>query len=209
MNRDIRFWRIPHFPPPPMPFGPGMIKEMSQLVFLWTISEEKEGITGYDLQKDYDAKQTNVYRTLKEMEDLELLLSEETIEGGRAQKLYKITEKGKEHLKNLREKWTIRIAFLTDIIPPENFDGPMPSHRYHHRAFRYIDDISSKEEALTFLDDLKKRSEYRKKQLEARTERINEYMNQIDLTINELQKIENNEKETLQSILRGLLVRKR
>ena len=53
---------------PPMPFGPGMVKEMSQLVFLWTISEETEGITGYDLQKNYKVKQTNVYRTLKGME---------------------------------------------------------------------------------------------------------------------------------------------
>ncbi|MFW9923596.1 MAG: PadR family transcriptional regulator [Candidatus Thorarchaeota archaeon] len=200
---------MPHFPPPPMPFGPGMIKEMSQLVFLWTISEEKEGITGYDLQKDYDAKQTNVYRTLKEMEDLDLLSSEETIEGGRAQKLYRITEKGREHLKNLREKWTTRIAFLTDIIPPENFDGPMPSHKYHNRVFRYIDEISSKEEALVFLNDLKKRSEYRKKQLESRTERIDDYLIQIDNTINDIQKNDNKDKETFQSILRNLLIRKR
>ena len=64
-----------HFPPfrPHLPFGPKLVKEMSRLVFLWTISEEPEGITGYELQKNYKAKQTTVYRALKSMEEKGLL----------------------------------------------------------------------------------------------------------------------------------------
>ena len=146
--------RFRPFHPPPMPFGPHMIKEMSQLVFLWTIAEETEGITGYDLQKNYTAKQTNVYRTLKEMEDEGYLSSEETIIKGRAQKIYKITEQGLERLKELREKWTNRIAFLTDIVPPERFYPHPPRRSKYDRFVDQMMHFETKEEALEYMDYL-------------------------------------------------------
>ncbi|NHJ33590.1 MAG: PadR family transcriptional regulator, partial [Asgard group archaeon] len=146
--------RPPHkqFPPfrPHLPFGPKLVKEMSRLVFLWTISEEPEGITGYELQKNYKAKQTTVYRTLKGMEERDLLTSEETIVSGRAQRLYKITDKGRDYLAELREKWTTRIAFLTDIAPISKH--PPPFFRRKSRVHDYLKKIETKEEMLEFLN---------------------------------------------------------
>jgi DNA-binding PadR family transcriptional regulator len=155
---------------PHLPFGPKLVKEMSHLVFLWTISETPEGITGYELQKNYKVKQTTVYRTLKDMEDLGLLASEETIVKGRAQRLYKITEKGREHLVDLREMWTARIAFLTDIAPFSKH--PPPIFRRRSRIHEYLEKVETKEEMLEFLAEYKEYLTHRKTQL---LNRINHY----------------------------------
>ncbi|MBK5114904.1 MAG: PadR family transcriptional regulator [Candidatus Heimdallarchaeota archaeon] len=172
----------PHRPMSPfrphMPFGPKLVKELSRLVFLWTISEESEGITGYELQKNYQAKQTTVYRVLKGMEDKELLTSEETIVKGRAQRLYKITDKGNEHLVELREKWTTRIAFLTEITPFGKH--PPPIFRRRSRIHDYLNKVETKEEMLEFLDEYKNHINRRKTQLESRIKHYEENLVKLD-----------------------------
>ena len=160
---------------PHLPFGPKFVKEISRLVFLWTISEESEGITGYELQKNYKAKQTTVYRVLKGMEEKELLTSEETIVKGRAQRLYKITEKGKEYLIELREKWTTRIAFLTDITPIGMH--PPPIFRRKSKIHDYLKKVETKEEMLEFLEGYKEHINRRKTQLE---KRLKNYVDNLD-----------------------------
>ncbi|HUU78566.1 MAG TPA: PadR family transcriptional regulator [candidate division Zixibacteria bacterium] len=193
--------RYRSFHPPTMPFGPGMIKEMSQLVFLWTVAEETEGITGYDLQKNYDVKQTNVYRTLKEMEDQEYLSAEETIISGRAQKIYKITEKGKERLKELREKWTNRIAFLTDIVPPERF-APFPPRK--SRFERFVDQMKnfeSKEEAIEYLEYLKEHFSRRKTRLENQKNDVDRTLAIFDDIIEEIKRKEKYDSKDIEPYL--------
>jgi DNA-binding PadR family transcriptional regulator len=168
------------FPPfrPHLPFGPKLVKEMSRLVFLWTISEEPEGITGYELQKNYKAKQTTVYRTLKGMEERELLISEETIVKGRAQRLYKITDKGKEYLVELREKWTTRIAFLTDIAPFSKH--PPPIFRRRSRIHDYLKKVETKEDMLEFLVGYKNYITRRRTQLENRLKHYDSNLERLD-----------------------------
>ena len=172
----------PHRPFPPfrphMPFGPKLVKEMSRLVFLWTISEESEGITGYELQKNYNAKQTTVYRVLKDMEEKELLVSEEMIVKGRAQRLYKITEKGKEYLIELREKWTTRITFLTEIAPVGM--RPPPIFRRRSRIHDYLKKVETKEEMLEFLEGYKEHINRRKNQLENRLKNYDNNLDKLD-----------------------------
>ena len=193
MFRRPGFWRYAFFRPK-MPFGPPMVKEMMYLVFLWTISEESEGITGYELMKTYGIKRSNVYRALNELEeDLGFLTSEEKIVEGRAQRLYKITEKGKNHLTELRENWTRRIAFLMDITPPP----PPPMGHYPHAHIRkhrtdlFIDQLSkfkTKEEALTFLQNAKEHFKERIKRYEKRIDDLNISLtsfNEIESKINE------------------------
>jgi DNA-binding PadR family transcriptional regulator len=153
-----------------MPFGPNLVKEMSQLVFLWTISEELEGITGYDLKENYNVKQTNVYRTLGEMEEQGYIIANEKIVKGRAQKLFSITEKGKVRLKDLREKWTTKIAFLSDIAPPR----PLFASEYkgrHRNFFDSLEEIKSKEEMLQYLHYLQRRTKRHEQFLEERLQR--------------------------------------
>ncbi|NHK30746.1 MAG: PadR family transcriptional regulator [Asgard group archaeon] len=173
MFRRPGFWRYAFFRPT-MPFGPPMVKEMMYLVILWTISEESEGLTGYELMKTYGIKRSNVYRSLKELEEeLGYLISEEKIVDGRAQRLYKITEKGKSHLSELRENWTRRIAFLMDITPPP----PSPMGHHHppyprkRRSDLFIDQISkfkTKEETLAFIQNAREHFKGRIKRYEKR-----------------------------------------
>ncbi|HUT81928.1 MAG TPA: PadR family transcriptional regulator [Candidatus Bathyarchaeia archaeon] len=181
-----------HMPPfrPNMPFGPNMIKEMSQLVFLWNISEAIDGITGYELQKNYNAKQTNVYRILKEMEDEGYLSSEETIVNGRAQKLYQITENGKDRLKGLRETWTNKVAFLTDIIPPEKRPIPPFHLQTNQRALEIISEIKTKDEMLEYLQWYMDHFDRRKKHLEKRLINTESNIELINGIITEIKKME-------------------
>lgn len=196
------FRKHPHRPFPPfrphMPFGPGLIKEMSQLVFLWTISENPEGITGYELQKNYKTKQTNVYRALKYMEDEGFLSSEETIITGRAQRLYKITEKGKERLTELRETWTTRIAFLTDIAPIGKHSPPF--FRRRPGIQEYWEKIETKDEMLEFLSRYKEHIIRRKTHLENRLKNYENNLEKLDAIIKKVSEKEifdNEDKEQL------------
>ena len=189
---------------PPMPFGPGMVKEMSQLVFLWTIAEETEGITGYDLQKNYKVKQTNVYRTLKDMEDKGFILSEETIVNGRAQKLYHITESGKEQLRLLREDWTSQIAFLADITPPPR--GHLIRIRPSRRPslIEQLKKFETKEEVLKFLSDLEKHYEGRKAQLQQRMLNLNTTIKTISDISKKVEKIEEYSIDEVEKIIQEM-----
>lgn len=193
-----------HPPPfrPNMPFGPNMIKEMSQLVFLWNISEAEDGITGYELQKNYNAKQTNVYRILKEMEDEGHLSSEETIVNGRAQKLYKITDKGKERLKELRESWTNKVAFLTDIIPPEKRPIPPFHLQTNQRALEIIRQIETKEEMLEYLQEYKDHFDRRKKHLEKRLINTESNIKIIEEIVEEIEKMEKYDPKLVEQLIK-------
>ncbi|NHJ83945.1 MAG: PadR family transcriptional regulator [Asgard group archaeon] len=209
MHRPPPFWRFDHFRPA-LPFGPHMVKELSQLVFLWTISEEPEGITGYDLQKNYGTKQTNVYRTLKEMEDEELIIAEETISKGRAQKLYKITEKGKEYLTALRQNWTNKIAFLTDIVPLEQ-EAPPYAFRRHHPPpmIEKIYSFESKEEAINYLTYIKSHYQVRKDRVAKRIERIKKTIESIDVAIDEITKLDAYDPKKAEEIVEDILKREK
>ncbi|MBN1331218.1 MAG: PadR family transcriptional regulator [Candidatus Heimdallarchaeota archaeon] len=196
-----------HPPPfrPNMPFGPNMIKEMSQLVFLWNISEAEDGITGYELQKNYNVKQTNVYRILKEMEDEGYLTSEETIVNGRAQKLYTITEKGKERLKELRETWTNKVAFLTDIIPPEKRPIPPFHLQTNKRALEIIREIETKDEMLEYLQGYRDHFDRRIKHLEKRIANTKSNLSLINELTVEITKMEQYNSEKVEQLIKERL----
>ena len=189
---------------PPMPFGPGMVKEMSQLVFLWTIAEETEGITGYDLQKNYKVKQTSVYRTLKDMEEKGYIISEETIVNGRAQRLYHITEKGKEKLRELRENWTNQIAFLSDITPPPR--GPLIRIRHSRRPtlIEQLKKFTTKEEVMKYLSDLEKHYEGRKLQLQQRMLNLNTTIKTIGDITSKVDKLDEYNIEEVEKIIQEM-----
>ncbi|NHJ39835.1 MAG: winged helix DNA-binding protein [Asgard group archaeon] len=185
MFRRPGFWRYAFFRPT-MPFGPPMVKEMMYLVILWTISEESEGITGYDLMKTYGIKRSNVYRSLRDLEEeLGYLTSEEKIVEGRAQKLYKITDKGKDYLSELREQWTRRIAFLMDITPPPHppLGEHYPPHPRKRRIELFIEQFSefkTKEEALTFIQNAREHFQGRMNRYEDRINNLKTSLDSID-----------------------------
>jgi len=119
----------PHGPPlfePPFLLGPKLLKSANQLLILWAISENTDGITGYNLQKKFgisDPSKPNstIYRTLRKLENEGYLNVEEKIESGRVQKIYKITEKGIKFMDSLRTEIQNKIFYF---VPPESFEFP-------------------------------------------------------------------------------------
>lgn len=200
----------PRFHPfrPPMPFGPKMVKDMSQLVFLWTIAENPEGITGYDLYKNYEGKQTNVYRALKDMEEKEYITSTEIIVKGRAQKIYKISEKGTKRLTSLREEWTNKIAFLIDIVPPERGFHTSKGKKREPRIIRDYRQLSTKEEVLDYMSDIKRYFDKRKKRLQRSIENLDKRLNDVDEVISLINKQEPFDKEETERNIREIILKK-
>ncbi|MBD3189574.1 MAG: winged helix DNA-binding protein [Candidatus Heimdallarchaeota archaeon] len=205
MPRHHSFHRPHHFPPPPrMPFGREMIKELRELVFLWTIAEESEGITGYDLQKNYQAKQTNVYRTLNEMTEAGYITFKETTVKGRAQKLYSISPKGQKYLNYLRRKWTTRISFLTDVVPPEGrFFPPRQKHRQKH-ILHEIDQLETQDQLLDYLDTLHKHYQRRIKRLEKHSQNIQKIMQELENVIGEITQLSDFSQEKAKTIIKKM-----
>jgi DNA-binding PadR family transcriptional regulator len=191
---------------PAMPFGPKMIGEMSQLVFLWSISEEPEGITGYDLLMKYKAKRTNVYRTLKYMDEQGFVDSKEMIVQGRAHRIFTITDAGTARLAELKEKWTNRIAFLTDIVPTERSTYPYMQQKHLVDLIDKID-IENQEEVLEFLNHLKDHRLKQKDRTEIRLEHINTKTKQIDDLIEKVTKDENYDPDEIELLIFKILKR--
>ncbi len=189
-----------------MPFGPKMVKEMSQLVFLWSISEEPEGITGYDLLKKYKAKRTNVYRTLKFMDEQGYVDSKEMIVQGRAHRIFTITELGIARLAELKEKWTNRIAFLTDIVPIEKSTYPYMQQRHLVDLIEKID-IEDQDEVLKFLNHLKNHRVNQKERTEKRLEHIKTKTKQIEDLIEKVSKDANYDPDEIELLIFKILKR--
>ena len=106
---------IPH-----SPFGDFRPREMRDLIFMWAIKQEPDGLTGYSLHRLTGIPLTNIYRILENLLKKEYLGASEQIIDGRAQKLYTITKKGEERLNELQSEWADKVSFLQRIVPECN-----------------------------------------------------------------------------------------
>ena len=59
----------------PMPFGPpmglnkSMFTELREIIILWVISEERDGITGYKIEQIHKIPHSNVVRILNDLKE--------------------------------------------------------------------------------------------------------------------------------------------
>ncbi|NHJ47092.1 MAG: PadR family transcriptional regulator [Asgard group archaeon] len=206
MFRRPGFWRYAFFRPK-MPFGPNLVKEMTHLVFLWTISEEPKGITFYELKTTYEISHGSAYRSLHKLEEDGYLLSEEKIVDGRAQKLYMITDKGKDYLTELREKWTRRISFLMDFTPPPHPRGHHPPHPRKKRSDLFIKQLSefkTKDEALQFLNNAREHFKGRMNKHERYIESLQNNMKAMDEIESKIKEDETYDSETIALFVKKL-----
>ncbi|MEA2071206.1 MAG: PadR family transcriptional regulator [Asgard group archaeon] len=207
----MKFSSTYHHPPtppppplPPMPFGREMLKELRELVFLWTIAEESEGITGYDLQKNYQAKQTNVYRTLNEMTKKGYLTYQEKTVNGRAQKLFAISAKGQKHLDYLRKKWTARISFLTDIIPPGGRFFPLKQKHRQDHLLKEISQLENQEEVIDYLITLQHHYQIRSENLARHSDNLQQIVELIETTTKQIRQLPNFSSEKVNDIIKDM-----
>lgn len=166
-------------------FKPGEIRD---LLFLWAIQQEKDGLTGYAIAGYFGIPLTNVYRILDKFVEakIPLLKTEETIKEGRAQKLYKITEEGNVYLNTLKEEWAGKISFLQGIT---GFCAPFPIRRKHHPQFEeHINKIKDQEDALRFLKVYQDSFDNRIQSMEVTIKSIKEAKEKINEAVEKVKK---------------------
>ncbi|TFF86572.1 MAG: PadR family transcriptional regulator [Promethearchaeota archaeon] len=141
----------PFLPPPPgmpLPIDRKAFREIRHLVILMIISEYPKGITGYQLQEEYDFPRGTLVRTLSRFEEKGLLQLKDEDDGSRKKKLYIITEKGLNRLEELKKRWAKQFATMSDLMPPQE-----KSFRHFFREGmkfllkKRIEECSTKEDA--------------------------------------------------------------
>ena len=96
------FGHLPHFKPPlPMTFEG--FKEMRYMMILMILVDTPEGITGYQIQKQYNFPRGNLLRTLDDLVEMNHVKTSESVIDGRAHKFFIVTDKGKQFLEELKK----------------------------------------------------------------------------------------------------------
>jgi len=165
-------------------------REMKDLFILSALDEEKEGLSGTQLQESHGLPRGNLMRSLVELENQELIAKN-------TEKIYTITEKGQGYLEELKEKIAERNMIMDDIAPMEHYASPF--HRTHHRD-RLIYDLEliiNKEELIDYFRGMRARMTRHRNHLEHRLKKINIDKKELDELI---QQIESTDESSIDEI---------
>lgn len=182
----------PHFHPfgPPLPMSRDEFKEIKHLMILTLLSEIPEGISGYQLQEQYKLPRGSMMRSLNELEENESLSAIQDVVKGRSQKIYSITDKGKESLENLKEKWAYKFLRMTDIAPMEQYGNPFGSERFKNRLLRNLENIENIEDATDIFRGYRSKFKQMYKRLQNRMEKLDKTKSYLDSIITEIEKMD-------------------
>ncbi|MFW9945806.1 MAG: PadR family transcriptional regulator [Candidatus Odinarchaeota archaeon] len=112
------FFGTPSHFKPPFPMRLEGFKEMKYIMILMILSDNPEGITGYQLQERFHMPRGNLLRTLDDLVELDYVKTSESVIKGRAQKFFIITEEGKKYLNDLKKKWIERVSQMPEFAAP-------------------------------------------------------------------------------------------
>ena len=112
------FFGAPSHFKPPFPVTLEGFKEMKYIMILMILSDNPEGITGYQLQERFNIPRGNLLRTLDDLVELKYVKTSESVIKGRAQKFFVITEEGKKYLDDLKKKWVERVSQMPEFAAP-------------------------------------------------------------------------------------------
>lgn len=112
------FFGSPSHFKPPFPMTLEGFKEMKYIMILMILSDNPEGITGYQLQERFHMPRGNLLRTLDDLVELDYVKTSESVIKGRAQKFFIITEEGKKYLNDLKKKWIERVSQMPEFAAP-------------------------------------------------------------------------------------------
>ncbi|MFX1493235.1 MAG: hypothetical protein ACFFBZ_03030 [Promethearchaeota archaeon] len=112
------FFGTPSHFKPPFPMRLEGFKEMKYIMILMILSDNPEGITGYQLQERFHMPRGNLLRTLDDLVELDYVKTSEAVIKGRAQKFFIITEEGEKYLNDLKKKWIERVSQMPEFAAP-------------------------------------------------------------------------------------------
>lgn len=200
--------RRPHgpFPPPmpPVPISREDFKEIKHFFILSIIIDKEEGINGYQLQERYKIPRGIMIRNLEKLEREGYLNVKETNIEGREQKIYFISENGKQYLEQLKEKWANEFAMMSDMAPPELYNHPFTRRPQRKKIIRFIERCESKEDALDYFRGMRLKLKLSIKRLSSRIEHITEIKEELDSIISNIEKMETLDKEKLKDLVKDV-----
>jgi DNA-binding MarR family transcriptional regulator len=191
------------FPPPmpPIPISREDFKEIKHFFILSIIMDKKEGINGYQLQERYKIPRGSLIRSLDELEKGEYLKVRETTVEGRDQKIYFVSEKGKQYLEQLKERWANEFAMMSDMAPPELYAHPFTRRPHRMKMMHYIERCESKEDALDYFRGMRSRLKGSIKRLNSRIQNITQIKEQLDSIIASIEKMDILDKKKVKELL--------
>lgn len=198
-----RFFRS-RFPHPPPLGGPffgqfGMdlpmrkenIHELRYFFILNLLNDYPEGITAYQLQENFRFPRGNLLRILEDLEEKNYVDIKETVVNGRAQKLYSITQEGKDFIENFKKKWAGFFSNMSDYAPFEKFGNPFIEKNIREILLNELSECKDKEEAIDLVRGMRIDIVRRRNKIQERLEMMDDLKKNID----ELVKFLENEKD--------------
>jgi len=173
-------------------------REMKDLFILSALDEEKEGLSGTQLQESHGLPRGNLMRSLVELENQELIVKN-------TEKIYKITEKGQGYLEELKEKIAERNMIIDDIAPMERYANPFHRHHHRDRLIYDLDLMNNKEELIDYFRGMRARITRRKNHMEQRLEHINSEKKEIDELIQQIESADESSIDELKEKIREKL----
>jgi len=152
---SLPFFGPPHHFKPPLPMTRESFKEIRYFMILMILSDNPEGITGYQFQEKYKLPRGNLLRIMNELEKLEYVITSESVIKGRAQKFFIITDKGKDYLDDLKKKWADRFAQMSEFAAPDMLGRLFMRRGFQMFLSNQLDHISSKEDAIDLFRGLR------------------------------------------------------
>lgn len=210
MNPNRRFPHPPphppqngHFPPdpPPLPFRRKNLRQLKDLFVLSFIKNNPDGLTGYQLQEDYNFSRGTALRVLEDLESKGYISYEEVIENGRGLKKYKISENGIEHLTKLQEKWGSKFARLSDMAPLAKFGHPFHRHGPRRRFEHDLSNFTTKEDAIDYLRGKRSHIKSREYDLNERIRGLQELKKELNQLIEKIESMSEYDQEAVRQAI--------
>jgi DNA-binding PadR family transcriptional regulator len=164
------------------PFGRNSLKDLKYFFILSVLLEMPNGITGYQLQGQFGMGRGNIVRLLDEIrEEGWVDVTDETIDG-RAQKRFKINEKGTKYLEELKRKWAEKFAQMAEMAPVEEYGNPNFFEETKEQTLHRLASFSDKEDAVDYIRGIRSRI----KKMKERTQRRLDWIDKAKIELDEL-----------------------
>jgi len=175
---------------PPLPMTLESFKEIKYFMTLMILSENPEGITGYQFQEKFGIPRGNIIRIMDDLVEMEYVKTSESVIKGRAQKFFIITEKGKEYLNDLKEKWGERFTQMSEMIDPNMMDNMFMFMRKGLETIlmHQVDKLKSKDDALDLFRGLRFRAKTFIAKMTERLDLIKHIKSELDSMVQTIEK---------------------
>ena len=175
---------------PPMPMTLESFKELKYFLALMILSENPEGITGYQFQENFGIPRGNVLRTMNTLLEMGHVKTSEIVIKGRAHKFFIITDKGQDYLSDLKEKWGKRFSQMSEMIDPNMMGNMFMKKGFELILSDQIDNMNSKEDAIDFFRGLRSKVNFLQTKTNERLNFLKNCKSELDSMVQTIEKMD-------------------